>query len=121
MQKATWGLPGMEARETMNTEKRLTDRFIRSIKPPPKGQTYADEYADTERRGLMLAVQPSGKMSWILRHKLGGHKYTIGDYPAHTLKQARDEADEAQRLVAKGIDPTEERKARLLAERRDTV
>src|SRR5262249_17759600 len=82
--------------------------------------SYADEYVDTQQPGLRLAVQPSGRKTWILRHRLGGHKYTIGEYPAHSPAQARDAAPEALRLGAKGIDPPRNAKARVTAARSDT-
>ena len=63
--------------------------------------------------GLLLQITPSGATSWILRAKVGEKRRDIGlgGYPDVTLNMARDKAREARELIAKGIDPVEQRKA----------
>jgi integrase len=57
--------------------------------------------------GLYLLVQPSGRKSWAVRYRLHGksHKFTLGNYPAIPLADARAQAGEALGLVYKGVNP----------------
>lgn len=59
--------------------------------------------------GLMLVVRPNGEASWVLRYSLHGQRkdFTIGRWPAVTLKIARDLADSARQKIAAGSDPVE--------------
>lgn len=68
---------------------------------------------------LMLIVRPSGGASWVLEYRLAGRRkpLTLGAWPALGLKSAREQATKARELVAKGLDPNEQR-AFELAERR---
>ena len=68
---------------------------------------------------LILIVRPTGGASWILQFRLNGDRkpYTLGPWPAVSLKTARELADAARVLVARGIDPTIER-ATAVADRK---
>ncbi|MCC8935653.1 integrase arm-type DNA-binding domain-containing protein [Bradyrhizobium sp. Arg68] len=76
------------------------------------------EVPDPGCAGLYLQVHPSGAKSWCWRYRLGGRsrKLTIGtaytDAGVEVIKigDARDVADEARVLVAKRIDPAEQKK-----------
>lgn len=63
--------------------------------------------------GLFLLVQPSGGKLWRLAYRFASKQKTLalGVFPHVSLKVARLERDEAKVLLAKGIDPSEERKA----------
>lgn len=63
--------------------------------------------------GLLLQVTQSGATSWILRATVGNKRRDIGlgGYPDVPLAMARDKAREARELIAKGVDPVEQRKA----------
>lgn len=63
--------------------------------------------------GLYLQVTPSGARSWILRATVGSKRRDIGlgGYPDVTLAQAREKAREARDLIARGVDPVEQKKA----------
>lgn len=65
---------------------------------------------------LILIVRPSGGATWVLQYRLNGQRkpYTIGAWPAVTLKTARTMADNARELIAKGIDPNVKKTADLV-------
>lgn len=62
--------------------------------------------------GIYLEIK-GGSKSWILRTTVGGKRRSIGlgSYPFVTLAQARDQAREHKKAIAKGIDPIEQKKA----------
>ncbi len=86
------------------SRKRLTTRFIDSIKPPKDGRA---EYWDEGVPGFGLRVTPAGRRSWVLMYRSarGQRRWTFGTYPALPLAAARDRAKEALQVVAKGGDP----------------
>lgn len=67
--------------------------------------------------GLLLRVSPTGARSWILRVMVGKKRRDIGlgGFPTVTLADAREKAREARRLIEKGIDPADRRKAARMA------
>lgn len=85
----------------------LSDTAIRKIKPTGKSFKVADE------RGLYLLVSPSGGKLWRLKYRFEGKEKLIsfGAYPDVPLVRAREKRDEARRILADGIDPSEHRKA----------
>ena len=85
------------------------DTAIRAAKPT--GSLYELKLAGYP--GLRLAIQPSGVKSFVLRYTLGGRyrKVTLGQYGKITLGDAFDRYADANALIAKGIDPVEDRKA----------
>lgn len=89
----------------------LTDTAIRSTKPSDKPQTL------TDGRGLSIQIQPNGGKWWRFRYRyLGKAKMlSLGTYPDVSLKEARDRRDEARKLLANGVDPSEQRKAQKSA------
>ncbi len=74
----------------------------------PKEKPY--KLADGD--GLHLLVQPNGRKYWRLRYRYGGTQkmLALGPYPAISLLDARARRDEAKRLLANGIDPSDQRK-----------
>lgn len=89
--------------------KRLTIRFIDSVKPPKAGRV---EYWDAGTPGFGLRVSDSGRKTWVLmyRHRRRLRRLTLGTYPALSLAGARDKAKAALRQVADGTDPAEAKK-----------
>ncbi len=85
----------------------LTDAAIRNIKPGVKSIKLFDE------RGLYLEVSPSGGKWWRLKYRFDNKekRISLGVYPDISLKDARDRRDEARKLLANGVDPSENRKA----------
>ncbi|QTH23576.1 tyrosine-type recombinase/integrase [Rhizorhabdus wittichii] len=93
----------------------LTITTLRNAKPKAKPYKLADE------KGLFLLVQPSGGMLWRMKYRIDGRddsgqpkriekKLALGAFPAIGLKDARDARDAARRLLAKGIDPAEQKR-----------
>jgi integrase len=89
----------------------LTDTAIRNAKPGAKPAKMFDE------RGLFLIVTPTGGKWWRLRYTFGGKEklLSLGVYPDVGLKDARARRDDARKLIADGIDPSENRKAQKSA------
>ena len=89
----------------------LTNTAIRNAKPGKKTCKLYDE------RGLYLEVSPSGGKWWRLKYRYNGKekRLSLGVYPDVTLKMARDRRDESRKLLADGIDPSANRKAKKLA------
>ncbi|MDL2279818.1 integrase arm-type DNA-binding domain-containing protein [Desulfovibrio sp. OttesenSCG-928-G11] len=85
----------------------LTDTAIRSAKPEKKTQKLFDG------GGLYLEVAPSGGKWWRLKYRFEGRekRISLGVYPDISLKDARRRRDESKKLIARGIDPSEHRKA----------
>lgn len=84
----------------------LTDTAIRNTKPGTKPIKLFDE------RGLFLLVTPNGGKWWRFRFMFDGKEklLSLGVYPDVSLKDARDRRDDARKLVANGVNPSENRK-----------
>lgn len=89
----------------------LSDTAIRNAKPKDA------PYSLTDERGLSVQVQPSGGKWWRLRYRFEGKAkmLSLGTYPDVTLSKARERRDDPRRLLADGIDPGENRKAKKAA------
>src|SRR5271170_4872123 len=90
----------------------LNNTVIRSAKPGKKRARLFDE------RGLYLEVSPSGGKWWRVKYRFEGKekRLSLGVFPDVSLKDARDRRDAARRLLADGIDPSENRKAQKSAQ-----
>ena len=64
--------------------------------------------------GLYLQVSKSGSKSWVFPYAIGGHKRDmgLGSIATFTLAEARERARKMRQLVADGIDPIDQRKAK---------
>jgi hypothetical protein len=61
---------------------------------------------------MVLLVHPSGSKYWRLRYRFGKEKMlALGKYPEVSLADARARRDEARKLLANGVDPSENKKA----------
>ncbi len=89
----------------------LTNTTIKNITPKEKTSKFYDE------RGLYLEVSPNGGKWWRLKYRFGGKekRLSLGVYPDVSLKDARERRDEARKLLANKIDPSEHRKAQKAA------
>lgn len=89
----------------------LTDIAIRNAKPSAKPVRMFDG------GGLYLEVAPNGGKWWRLKFRVGGKekRLSLGTYPTTSLKAAREKRDDAKRLLASGVDPSEQRKAEKYA------
>lgn len=85
----------------------LTDTAIKNAKPADKAKRMFDG------GGLYLEVSPKGGKWWRLKYRFLGKekRLSLGVYPDISLKVARDRRDEARKLLAEGVDPSENRKA----------
>lgn len=89
----------------------LTDARVRTAKPTEK----QIKLYDTD--GLFLIVSPAGGKWWRFKYRFGGKEklLSFGTYPEKSLLDARQERDDARKLVAKGVDPSAAKKARKVA------
>lgn len=89
----------------------LTDTAVRNAKPQEKNVKLFDE------RGLFLIISPAGGKWWRFRYTFDGKEklLSLGVYPDISLKDARERREDARKLVAAGIDPSENRKAKKAA------
>jgi integrase len=64
-------------------------------------------YTDSLTKGLQLLYKPSETKYWLLRFAFNGkrHELGIGPFPEITPKEARQIAQEARTLIAKGENP----------------
>ena len=85
----------------------LTDTLIRNTKPKDKAFKLYDE------KGLFIQVMPNGGKWWRFKYRFNDKEklISLGTYPEVMLAQARTKRDEARALVAKNIDPSNDRKA----------
>ena len=85
----------------------LTNAAVKAAKPKNKPARLFDE------KGLYLEVSPAGGKWWRFKYRFDGKekRLSMGVYPDVSLKGARERRDEARRLLADGIDPSEHRKA----------
>lgn len=83
----------------------LSDSKIKTLKPTEKMY----RILDAER--LYIEVRPSGKKIWRFKYTLNGKEGTIsfGEYPSVSLAEARKRKEDAKVLLAKGINPVEDR------------
>ncbi len=80
---------------------KLNDKAAAAARPRDKRYKLADG------GGLYLEVYPSGAKSWRLKYRFGGveKRLVFGLYPVVSLKQAREWAHDARKLLAAGLDP----------------
>jgi integrase len=84
----------------------LTDAKIKAAKPRDKAYKLGDG------RGLSLLVRPTGARWWRYRFAWEGREQmlSLGTYPDTGLSLARSKRDDAAKLLAAGINPSEHRK-----------
>jgi integrase len=63
--------------------------------------------------GLYLEISPAGGRWWRFAYRFGGKRklLSLGVMPAVSLPAARERREQARKLLAQGIDPSEQRKA----------
>jgi len=89
----------------------LTDTAIKKAKPSDK------PFRMFDGGGLYLEVAISGGKLWRFKYRFNGKekRQALGTYPATSLAKARERRDEARRLLADGVDPSENRKVQAAA------
>ena len=85
----------------------LNDITIRNAKPQLKA------YKIFDGGGLYLEISPSGGRSWRYKYRFDAkeNRISFGRYPEITLAEAREKHRDARKLLANGIDPSEQRKS----------
>jgi integrase len=83
----------------------LTDKKVAALKPR------ATPYKVFDGRGMYVWVSPTAK-AWRLRFKFDGKErlMSLGDASDVDCEEARNRRDAARKLIAKGIDPVEQRR-----------
>ncbi len=86
---------------------KLTDTAVRKSKPEAKPYKMADG------GGMYLEVMPNGSKYWRLKYRYEGKekRLAFGVYPDITLADARQQRDDARKLLAHEIDPSAQKKA----------
>jgi len=86
----------------------LTSARIAAEKPGERPRKLSDG------GGLFLLLNPNGTRWWRFKYRgpSGERLLSLGTYPETSLSLARQKAEDARRLLAQGIDPSELRKAR---------
>jgi hypothetical protein len=82
----------------------LSDSKCTGAKPLGK------DYSLYDGQGLILFVRKSGTKVWRYKYKRANSKdglMTLGNFPALSLKAARDKRRELEELLANGVDPIE--------------
>ncbi len=90
---------------------KLTTRYVESI-APENGEIIL---WDDDLGGFGLRCYPSGRKVYVVQYKLHGRtrRRTLGKHTVVTSDEARKQAKLVQADVARGADPSAERKARL--------
>ena len=85
----------------------LTDIAIRKAKPRAKS------YKMFDGSGLYLEFAPSGGKWWRYKYRFDGKekRLSLGTYPDTSLQEVRIKHREARKLLANGVNPSENRKA----------
>jgi integrase len=73
-------------------------------------------YQCADGGGLYVEVQPTGKKVWRMQYRLGGRdsrkeRVTLGEYPAHTIAQARMWREQCRAMIAHGRSPASAKQA----------
>jgi hypothetical protein len=84
----------------------LTDARVRNAKPTQRPIKLSDG------GGLYLLIQPRGNKLWRMAYRFAGKQKTLafGVYPTVSLQDAREKREAAKRVLAKGIDPSAQRR-----------
>lgn len=95
----------------MGTMVKLTKRHVESLAAPDTECILWDD----ELSGFGLRIYPSGRKVYVVQYKLHGRtrRKTMGKHGVVTADEARRDAKLVQADVARGADPSADRKARL--------
>lgn len=90
---------------------KLNDKAVSAAKPGEKDYKLADG------DGLHLLVKTNGSKLWRLKYRIAGKEklLSFGQYPVVSLKNAREWALEARKLLAAGLDPMQVKKEAQIA------
>jgi integrase len=97
----------------------LTDIACKSARcPPDKARGRCSDSG-----GLYLEVSPSGSKRWFWKYYFDGKekRLALGSYPTVPLKQARQDRDDARKVLQTGADPAKRRQIERLEAQLHTV
>lgn len=98
----------------------FTSNWIKAEKAPDK----RSETFDTNKNsiGLGLRITPKGKKTFFYRYRFAGKtkRFTIGEFPAVSLADARKEVGNLKSDISKGIDPQLEKQKAKEAPKKET-
>ena len=88
----------------------LTDTKLQRL------QAKTRPYRIADGGGLFVEIQPTGKKIWRMQYRLGGRdsrkeKVTLGEYPSHTIAQARLWREQCRTMIAHGRSPAAAKQA----------
>ena len=98
----------------MKRQFKFTKKVIDALPPCPADcASKEQEYSDQEIAGLRLQVNRLGRKVFLWRYQIHGRKRAlkVGSYPESSIDAARQQVIEWRSLLAKGIDPQEQREA----------
>lgn len=88
----------------------FTAQWIASAKPAADTRV---DYFDAKTTGLGLRVSPAGSKTWFVMYRVKGdpkkRRLTLDTYPALTLADARQRAQEVRLATSRGQDPAAEK------------
>lgn len=89
----------------------LTVQKAKAAKPREGSYKLSDE------KGMYLLVHANGSKYWRMDYRLGGKRktYSLGVFPEVSLAEAREDRDEARKLIKKGVDPSQSKRLDKLA------
>ena len=96
---------------------RLTETFVKTLKPPARGERLI---WDSELTGFAIKVfaptraHPKGARTFVLSYWINGRerRMRIGSWPDWSVMAARAEAKEIRQRVDRGDDPAGDRRER---------
>ena len=114
-----------DAEATAKKDEKTTFSTDKEIRSATKKDTVS-KLKDSQREGLYLRVQPSGKWLWQYRFTLHGKEgtFSIGPYPTVSLATAREKRDKASTWVREGKNPIlaqKEEQRKALEKSEDTL
>lgn len=83
---------------------KINEKYLSSLKPTPREQFHRDDAI----KGFGVKVNPTGRISFIAEGRVRKGKtrrITLGQYPALSLKDAKELATTNLSFMQKGIDP----------------
>jgi len=87
---------------------KLTDKIVRDLPAPAAGNRIV---YDTEVRGFGARITAAGTRSFVMNYRIAGRerRFTIGQFPAWSVRAARGEAGNLKRDIDRGRDPIADR------------
>jgi integrase len=87
---------------------KLTDKLVRDTAAPGAGNRIV---YDTEVKGFGVRITAGGARSFVLNYRINGRerRHTIGQFPAWTVRAAREQGAALKRDIDRGRDPLAER------------